>query len=338
MIYSYFKTAIRHIFRNQWFSLINIIGLAGGMAICMVIISMLREQHQIDRFHTNGSKIYRVITTSTESNTPFATCPLPMYDEIKGNFSGIDALCRLRRSFHHDIRIEQSAILANGFFAENTFFDLFDFELKYGNIKEALSDPFSIILSEKTAAKLGGNEASIIGTTLKVKDLGDFKITGIAKEQDRPSHLYFDVLASYNTLNSLQNRAVSEGRITPLSWDNFDNGYLYLLLNKTANQDRLQEAFVAISDLQYKNKDFRFDFSLQHLYAIAGSAYNNNLSISPPNTLLLSLSFLGLLILATRMFQLYQFERCKIHHEGKRSGHPENNWREEAIHILSIPA
>lgn len=97
MFKNYLKTALRSILKHRIFSLINIIGLAVSMAVCLLMISLLTDQLTIDQFHKNKDRIYRVITHSTYLNHPsssFATSPAPIAEVMLKGQTGVTTVVR----------------------------------------------------------------------------------------------------------------------------------------------------------------------------------------------------------------------------------------------------
>ncbi len=319
MLYNYLLTAYRNIIRSKWFSLINVAGLASSLAIGMVVIAMKKEQVDYDRFHAQGEHIYRVISESKHANATFATCPALLEGELKGQFPEIIKCVKLRRAFDHDISLNNNTIFASGFYTSSTFFEIFDFKLKYGNAVTALQAPFALVLYEDTAEKLGVNHPHFIGSSIEVKDRGAFTLTGIVEKNSKRSHIYFDALVSDNTLGSLMNK----GRFKHTNYGNWldqNNNYLYLLLDKNASTKKLEQAFAQISINKYPDETTRTYFQLQHLHDISGKQLVNNLSIAVPDFVLYALSFLALLILLTACFNYTNLTVAKSLARGKEVG------------------
>ena len=319
MLYNYFKTAYRNIIRSKWFSLINVFGLASSLAIGMVVIAMKKDQQDYDRFHVQGNLIYRVISESREANATFATCPALLEEELMGQYPEIINSVKLRRAFGHDISFNDNTIFASGFYTSPSFFEIFNFKLKYGNTATALQAPFNLVLYEETAEKLGVNHPHFIGNSIEVKDMGTFTLTGIIEKNAERSHIYFDALTSYSTLASL----LIQGHFKQTNYDNWldqNNNYLYLLLDKNASITKLEQALAQISINKYPDEATRTHFHLQPLRDIAGKQLVNNLSIAVPDFVLYALSILALLILLTACFNYTNLTVAKSLTRGKEVG------------------
>ena len=203
MFKNYFKTAMRNLFRNRLYSLINLIGLAIGLASCLMIWLWVQDELSYDRFHTNAGRIYRV-------ERKFDFRDMHGQEPITGGTYGpalvsdypeIEDFVRLHRNelsikSHRNIFFKQQLI-----FADNSIFDIFDFQLEDGDPETALTQPKSLVLTRANALKYLGTEDAV-GKSITVDWRGtlvDFQITGILKEVPRNSHVRFDVLASLSS-------------------------------------------------------------------------------------------------------------------------------------------
>lgn len=319
MFYNYLITAYRNIIRSQWFSLINVFGLASSLAIGMVVIAIKKDQQNYDRFHANGNHIYRVISESKEANATFATCPSLLKGELKGKYPELVNSVNLRSAFNHDISLDNKAIFTSGFYTTASFFEIFDFKLKYGNAKTALQNPYTLVLQEETAEKLGVNHPKFIGSNIEVKDIGTFTLTGIVQKNEKRSHIDFDALSSSSTLSSLLN----QGHIKNTNYQNWqdqNNNYLYLLLDENANTSKVNQALAQISIGKFPDETVRTYFQLQPLHDIGEQQLVNDLSVAVPNIVLYVLSFLALLILLTACFNYTNLTVAKSLTRGKEVG------------------
>jgi putative ABC transport system permease protein len=242
MLKSYFKIAYRNLLRNRSFSIINILGLAGGMAVCMFIIAVIADQNNFDTFHEKGSRIFRVLSDDTNSDA-WATAPILLKEELKTSFSGIETVVAIRRQERFDLKIGEKGLPFAGFFTTSDFFTLFDFELTNGQESTTLTNPYSIVLSEATATKLNV-KSSHIGQVISVNDWGDFTLTGIVEKPIGKTHLKFDCLISEATIKPL--RLAEKINPAPDAWSDTWNTYVYFLLQENANSNEIAQEFPAI--------------------------------------------------------------------------------------------
>ncbi|MBT1705472.1 ABC transporter permease [Chryseosolibacter indicus] len=243
MIKNYILVAFRSLKRNRFFSVINIFGLAISMSICLGIIMLVADQLTYDRYNTKRDRIYRVITRNlnpdgSPSGNDYATSPLPLAKTLADKYAGIEDAVRIRRGFGNPwIEFEQNVnIPLAGFFADPKILDVFEYELEYGDATTALMEPYSVVLTKKAARKLFKQE-NPVGEVIKVGKLGEYKVTGVIKEKLFKSHIVFEALASYATVESLEaNNTIGKDD----NWDNYTAGWVYLLLNNKTSINEIE--------------------------------------------------------------------------------------------------
>src|SRR5690606_29784149 len=139
MIRNYFLVAIRNLTRNKFFSALNIFGLAVSMTICMAIIMLVADQLNYDRYNSKRSRIYRINSYGVDNNgvdrgrVDNATTPMPLKNELLDHYTGIEKMVRIKRGFgNHWLEFENQNvnIPIKGFFADNEFFDVFEYEFE----------------------------------------------------------------------------------------------------------------------------------------------------------------------------------------------------------------
>lgn len=298
MIQNYFKIAYRSLLRNSSFSFINILGLAGGMAVCMFILTLIIDQNNIDTFHTKEDRIQRVV--SLDGSNLYATAPVLVKEELLNTFSGVEKVAAIRRTWSLDIKFGEKSIPFEGLYSTPSFFELFDFDLLIGDEKTSLEQPYSIILKEEIAEKLGVNAADI-GKAISINGWGDFKLTGILKKPIEKTHLKFDFLISEATMKPLL--LAEKGNYKPDSWDDTWSTYVYFLLKENASPKSISAELPVFSKRIYADAERKLEFQLQPLSEVSPSKIvNNELSMSMPVMLLTFLSALALLVLLTACF------------------------------------
>jgi putative ABC transport system permease protein len=204
MFRNYFKTAWRNLWKNKVYSAINIIGLAIGMAACIVILLFVFYEKSFDDFHTKN--IYRLNEVQKfpgmVSSQKVALSMFPMgltmkneFPEIK-NFTRINWYSKMEMSYG-----DKRMYLPQAFLVDSTFLQIFDFKLIKGNRQTVLEKPNSIVLTEETAKKLFNN-ADPIGKTLSHygRDTMNLIVTGVIHNTPQNSQLQFDALISFNTI------------------------------------------------------------------------------------------------------------------------------------------
>jgi len=226
MFKNYVKTALRNIFRTKAFSLINIIGLAIGMAGTLMILMYITSELSFENFHKNRKNIYRVGVEFGEegSKMRFAGAMPALGPALVENFPEVDNTVRFVQDEHTKFEYNSRVFLEqNVFFADSTVFDVFSFKMLEGNPETALNEPYSLVMTEEFAKKLFGDE-SPLGKTLQYNSDFPVQVTGILKNIPSNTHLKCDYLMSFSSLEPL-------GRIPETPWNVF-GVYLHVSSNQ----------------------------------------------------------------------------------------------------------
>ena len=317
MFRNYIKVCLRSLLKNRIFSFINIFGLAVSMSICLLIILMLADQREYDKFHMDKDRIYRILSDGGDKGTLYATTPKPLVTSLKEEYPIVESSTSLQTGFGGDATFEKKQMEIRGYFADESFFDIFTFKLKSGNRHLALSEPRSIVLSSEFARKLFGSiepvgkvisfedrgllHLDIGGIDNPPVDWGDFTVTGVLDDRDYKSHIKFDALVSDITLQSL----IAENKLQDdqKNWKNYYDTYSYVKLNAEAAEDQLQIALDDLAENKYAEiHDFEegFGFKLQSLSAITpGKFLNNPTSFRLPIEAYYFLAFLAIVVMVS---------------------------------------
>ncbi|AYB29916.1 FtsX-like permease family protein [Chryseolinea soli] len=262
MIGSYIKTSGRSIVRHKLFSAINIAGLAVSMSVGLVVIVFISDLMSYDMFHERRDRIYRLITTNGTMDC--ASTSVVAGKKIDETVSGIEALTLLRRGFGGDVTVGQATLPIGGLWADASFFEVFTFPLLYGDPATALKEPYSLVLTEQSAKKIFG-VTDVLGRSVKMDTL-NYVITGVLKDIPKMSHLRFESLASFSTIE-LQKPDTDGGF---MSWGSIYMNYVYMVLQKGTDPSVLQTSLDKISTAENKNlPDSKISLSLQPLADIA---------------------------------------------------------------------
>ena len=306
------KIGFRNIVKNKIFSFINIFGLAVSMSVCLLILSMVFGLSDYDRFHKNYHRIYRILTKGSTQDGFKATSPMPIRYTLVNEYSGIEKVASLKSGFGGDAAYDDKSVPMFGFFCSEEFFDVFSFGLEKGNAQQALKDPFSVVLTTKSARKIFGDEDPIgkiirfnerglviagIPNKNKPTYLGDFTVKGVMKELPGKSHLEFDILASMSTLSVLQLQNL-ENDLSD-DWKNIDEVYSYVLLGENRDKVYLESVLKSIAEQKYSQyEDFSAVFAAQPFSKITpGKMYSNPISYRLPITAIYFLAFLAAVIM-----------------------------------------
>ncbi|MBS1504047.1 MAG: ABC transporter permease, partial [Bacteroidetes bacterium] len=198
MFKNYFKVALRSMRKNIGFSVINIIGLSAGLAVCLLIVLYVKDELSFDTYNAQAENIYRLDTdisfNGTEFNSMFSEAPLA--PTLKQDYPLVVQYVRLRD--FGDILVRkgnQNIQDHNAVFADSTFFRVFSIPMVAGNKLTALNEPNSIVIDETTAKKYF-NSTDVVGKTLYVDNHSSCKITGVFEDIPAQSHFHFRFIRS----------------------------------------------------------------------------------------------------------------------------------------------
>ena len=234
MLKNYFKTAIRNLFKSKGFSAINIIGLACGLASCLLILLYVADELNYDHYNKKINQIYRVDADLQFGGHHFdlASAPDPLGAALKSEFPQVLQYVRLRNHGGFLVKkgnqnIQEDRVI----FADSTLFDVFTLPMLAGDPHTALVNPNSVVITESMAKKYFPQSAptKIVGKTLTVDDTSVYKITGVIKDVPEESHFHYDFFVSmYGQLSRYE--------INQWTSNNFNT---YIVLAKNADPKKL---------------------------------------------------------------------------------------------------
>jgi len=202
MLKSYLKIAFRNLWRHKAFSAINILGLAIGIATCLVIMLFVGHELSYDRFNEKADRTVRVIFRGSIQGEKMEEAHVmpPVAQTLRADYPEVQEATRLRQYGSPRIVYGSKSFRENAFaFVDSNFFQVFTLPFVQGNPKTALIQPNSIVISEEVARTFFG-PANPMGKVLYFKDFNtSLKITGIIKAVPANSHFHFDIFASMSS-------------------------------------------------------------------------------------------------------------------------------------------
>ncbi len=218
MIRNYFKTAFRSFIRNRNYTIINIAGMAVGIAVCLVIFVIIQFHTSYDNFHANKDRVFRVVSTYQSASSGNLTysrdVPFPLPEGIKTTFPDLEQVAPVFASHNDQLLLpgedgktyttfkEDKGV----FFTTPSLFKMLDFSLLAGSF-ESLKDPNTVLLSRETAERYFGNWKEAIGKTIILEAGGSIfshsrdvlKVTGILASIPANTDFQFKMVVSYGT-------------------------------------------------------------------------------------------------------------------------------------------
>ena len=204
MLKNYLKIAFRNLKKQKIYTTINIIGLAVGIATCLLVFAYSYHELSYDSTHTQKKSIFRIVGKVPMGGKTYNNGEIcaPLISVAQKEIPEIIDSVRLVRFSNKPVQINQKTFIKNkGFFTEPEFFTFFDTEFIHGNPKLALLEPYSVVLNQTLARKIFG-EKNPLGKILKIPDgkTYDFKVTGVIKDMPSNSVLNRPLLISFSTL------------------------------------------------------------------------------------------------------------------------------------------
>ncbi len=197
MVRNYLTVALRSMRRRLGFSLVNVGGLAVGLAGCILVFFFIRDEMSFDRFNTHIDRIYEVKSKAKTGSGAdlFLETQGPVGPALAADFPEVEAATRIAKS-EIIVRVGAGAFLRRGLGVDPSFFKVFSFPLSRGDAASALNSPDSVVLSPETARRcFGSDDAMGQALTLVVEgQVGTFQVAGISREIPANSSLGFDIL------------------------------------------------------------------------------------------------------------------------------------------------
>lgn len=240
MLKNFFKVALRNLLKRKTYTLINILGLATGMAVCLLIILFVQSELGYDSQHEKGKDIYRIVLDRQypDRTTSYSFIPQSIGAAVKAEFPEVKDVTRVF-NFAGDngnffLKIGDKTFEERKVFGvDSNFFNLFTCKMLKGDAATALMKPNSVVINESTAKRYFGSAEAAFNKTFETPDNNNnnnvFQITGICADWPQNSHFIFDLLISNSGQQFLQQP----------NYVNF-SAHTYLLLNPGTSANALE--------------------------------------------------------------------------------------------------
>jgi len=308
MLRNYIKTAFRNLGRRKNYTIINIAGLAAGIAICLVLFIVIRYEMSFDDYHGKKDRIYRVLTEYHHADAPDIFygrgIPYPMPVGLKANFPQVETLAPVYADNNDQLLItdENGSIIKkfkeeNGvFFTTPSFFNIFDFPLLSGSYA-TLKEPNNVLIAKETAEKYFGDWKTAMGKTIRLKSsYGDdvLKVSGILATIPANTDFQVKLAVAYGT--GFTGNYIAKST----NWDGTGSAFgCYLLLRHNTSVGNFNQQLRAYSK-KVKSPENKDSHIIQPLKAVhydtqAGNNSNNTISRELLNALWLIGAFILLI-------------------------------------------
>ncbi len=223
MLRNYLKIALRNITGNPLFSAINIIGLAIGLACCIIITVFVNHELSYDKHWQNADRIYRVTRDFFGNDLKLVRVAPPIGPLLVEDFPEIEDMTRILQATNISLtRGEKSIVEEKMVIADGNVFDFFNLDFTSGDPATALAVPTNIVLSERAADRYFGNEDPM-GQTLNVMGQTDLTVTGVFRDLPDNTHMAFELVGSIKMIPIMMGPDALE------NWGS-NNYFTYLLL------------------------------------------------------------------------------------------------------------
>ncbi|UCC80455.1 MAG: ABC transporter permease [Candidatus Zixiibacteriota bacterium] len=282
MLKNYITVALRSLARHKIYSLINIFGLAVGLALCLIVIGHISYELSFENFHENKDRIYRInlkyMSEDTELYSSLVMSPLG--PALRESLPEAEKVAVFRVIGNIDLSIGEDSFReryeaaregfkydANVFCAGPEYLEIFTLPLVDGDPKSALVEPFTMLITE-TAARKYFKGINPIGQIVKINDKITCRITGVLKEIPPNTQLNCEFIVSYSSLQHIDENLAS--------WEKYDQDYVYMLLNEDVDLEEVEAKISAIFESRVgKELASRHEFELQPLKDIYFSYYGS---------------------------------------------------------------
>ncbi len=281
--------------RQKGYTVINIIGLAVGVAVCFLILLWVQDELRYDRFHENADRMYRTIWDGkfgdNEWSIPLG--PVPIGETLRSQFTEVESATQFIRGSRTIRRGEEYIIENNFLFVDEHFFDVFTVDFISGSAPTALRDPDAVILTQNSARRYFGDNDPL-GNTIELNDGSLLQVTGVVRNFPSQSHIQFDFLANINSLQHFRQR---------MDWWQAASVFTYFVLRDGISASDFQlKLNDHVSGTYYPEEIFEagsyFGFTVQPLTDIhLGKKYEYDFPVSGNRMYIYLFSIIGIFIL-----------------------------------------
>ena len=278
MLKNYFKLAFRHLWKSKGYSAINIIGLAFGLAICLLITLFVADELSYDKFNSKSDRIFRINADFLVNGGNFneRIVPALLGEVLVKDYPQIQSSVRIIGT--HDFLVKkgtETLVEPGGCYADATLFDIFSLPMLSGDPKTVLLQPNSLVISESVARKYFGS-TDVIGKTLHLDNTADYQITGVIKNMPAQSHIHFNLIKAMSGYpESREANWMSDNFVTyilarPGTTEQNINSFLRVETKKYMDTSLKQMTGSSIADLEKKGEYFRYlamPLTKIHLYS-----------------------------------------------------------------------
>jgi len=271
--------AQRYLLRYKSYTAINVLGLAVGIACCVLIMLFVRSEFSYDRWNSKAARVYRLWQRVKIQDQEFSTAimPLPAGPQVAANFPAVEASCRVY-GYNSVVKSNNTSFNENITMVDTSFFRLFDLSLERGNRERPFPDPHTLLLTPALAKKYFGDRDPL-GKKMEVS-VGDslrlFTVAAIVQPAPEESSIRFGLLIPYSNEPSMFSPRMQT------SWFNVFTE-TYVLLHDGHRAADLERGFPAFLQ-QQMGKDYTKDGVVLHLQPLTAIHLDASILSANPST------------------------------------------------------
>jgi len=262
------KTTLRGLLKNKAYGLLNVGGLAIGIACACLIFLWIGDELTYDHVNVKQDRLYSVKVNATFGSNSFTmgSTPRLMASSMKKEIPGVVNAARISdEDQNYLFNIGDKALYAAGRYADPALFSMFTFSFVQGSAANPFPQLYSIVITEKTARKFFGDEPNVIGKTIRINNEKNYTVTGVVKDLPENSTLQFEWLASYEAEMQLEFEKSGQKDV---GWNSY-GPFTYVELAPNANLESINKKlfnYFHQKDATQKNTAFLFPMYDWHLY------------------------------------------------------------------------
>jgi len=319
MIKNYLKIAWRNILSNKVYSLLNILGLAAGMAVALVIGLWVQYQYSYDKSLPGYSQLYQVRRNYNSNGTTltFSSTSLKLADALRNNIPEIENVAESDWGNSHGLRVDNRKFYLSGAQVGSDFLKMFQYPFVSGNAATALRDPYSIVLTQSTAKALFGN-TDPMDKTVRVDNVHDVKVTGVIADLPANSSFQFKFILPFSYFEQTQ-AYVKTARTSGFDYNDFQ---IFVKLKPGISYAQVEPKIIDIEksepqSINAKNsKVIMQPLQDWHLY----SEYKNGIAASGFIDYVHIFSVIGLLVLVIACINFINLSTARSEKRAKEVG------------------
>lgn len=308
MFKNYLLAGMRDLWKSRFFSVINVFGLGISISACLLVIMLIRDAYDFDRFHPDANRIYRVLTYAQRKGggtEAYASSPYALSSFLAAQSTFIMEWVPLVNRFNGEIVYGDSRFGFSGLATRPSFFKTFGFSLEEGTSGD-LDQPNVIYLTSRLAERIFPDGNALGQSLVWGGHDQPLRVAGVLKEFPGKTHMEFDALTSVETIGS--GRDAAGFGFDQNDWLDYYSGWHFYRLADQADKSKIESEINALAQNRYsgfmlESRDAGYSFKLQPMGQITpGPLLSNSMGRGMPSILLWFLSILGIIIVASAGF------------------------------------